>query len=81
VDCLTTRGGQFAPEHNLLLVSSWNHEVRMYDVLVVFIIIIIIIIISILLSPWSSSAASFGCRSPTAVRSAPISCHHQCLSS
>jgi hypothetical protein len=25
---------QFAPEHNLLLVSSWNAEVRMYDVLV-----------------------------------------------
>jgi len=23
----------FAPEHNLLLVSSWNKEVRMYDVL------------------------------------------------
>ena len=23
----------FAPEHNLLLVSSWNTEVRMYDVL------------------------------------------------
>jgi len=25
---------KFAPEHNLLLVSSWNAEVRMYDVLV-----------------------------------------------
>ena len=25
---------QFAPEHNLLLVSSWSSEVRMYDVLV-----------------------------------------------
>mmetsp|Transcript_51858 Transcript_51858/g.105568 ORF Transcript_51858/g.105568 Transcript_51858/m.105568 type:complete len:333 (-) Transcript_51858:67-1065(-) len=25
---------QFAPEHNLLLVSSWSTEVRMYDVLV-----------------------------------------------
>jgi len=32
---LTARGGQFAPEHNLLLVSSWNAEVRMYDVLVI----------------------------------------------
>ena len=46
-DCLTTRGGQFAPGHNLLLASSWNHEVRMHDVQVVFIIIIIIIIIII----------------------------------
>ena len=24
---------QFAPGHNLLLVSSWSAEVRMYDVL------------------------------------------------
>jgi hypothetical protein len=24
---------QFAPGHNLLLVSSWSSEVRMYDVL------------------------------------------------